>query len=60
MIGIKHSDESSEENRQNLLEECLRLKLPVEENDDFELLQLIYEAAKERESGSSNYFDFAD
>jgi hypothetical protein len=40
--------------RQTLLKECFKLKLPVEKDDDYELLQLIFEAAMERSNEEFN------
>ena len=40
-------------NREVLFEKCKKLNLPVFENDDLELLQLLYNAAMEHQSSNS-------
>ena len=40
-------------NRDELFEKCKKLNLPVFENDDLELLQLLYNAAMEHQSSNS-------
>jgi len=40
-------------NRDKLYEECKKLNLPVFENDDLELLQLLYNAAMENQLANS-------
>lgn len=39
---------AEEKSREELLEECLGMGLPVTENDDIEILKLIYEAAQDK------------
>ncbi len=43
-------------NRDELFEKCKKLNLPVFENDDLELLQLLYDAAIENQSSKSTQF----
>ncbi len=40
-------------NRDELFEKCKKLNLPVFENDDLELLRLLYDAAMENQSSNS-------
>ncbi len=40
-------------NRDELFEKCKKLNLPVFENDDLELLQLLYNAATENQTYES-------